>query len=290
MRRPTIACATCRELPEPDPDEPLLRAAVEAAGGTYDLAAWDGAPYAWEDADLVVPRSTWNYYEDPDRFLEWAERADAASTLVNPLSVVRFNLHKRYLLDLERAGVPVVPTVLVERGESVALAALLEDRGWSDAVIKPAIGARSWRNLRVGGETRREGQAHLDALVTDRDALIQPYLQSVEDHGERSLIWIDGVLTHSIRKEPRFSDDVESVSANAIPPPSGAAWIVDAALGAIEGELLYARVDVVPDEAGRLVVMELELVEPSLFFAQDATALARFAEALVRRASPRSSW
>ena len=287
MRRPRIACVTCRELPEPDPDEPLLRDAVEAAGGTYELVAWDGDPYAWRDADLVTPRSTWNYYENPARFLEWAEHADAASTLVNPLSVVRGNLHKRYLLDLERAGVPVVPTLVVERGEALALADVLRDRGWPDAVIKPAIGARSWRNRRVGEATSAEGQAHLDALVAERDVLIQPYLRAVEDHGERSLIWIDGVLTHSIRKEARFSDDLENVSDDAIAPPEGAAAIVDAAIGAIEGELLYARVDVVPDATGRLVVMELELIEPSLFFAQDADALARFADALVQRASSR---
>ena len=216
-----------------------------------------------------------------------AERADALSTLVNPLSVVRQNVHKRYLLELERAGVPVVPTLLFERGDAVSLGAVLQDRGWPEAVIKPAIGARSWRSLRAGVKTLAEGQAHLDALVAERDVLIQPYLCAVEDHGERSLIWIDGVLTHSIRKEPRFSDDVENVSRDAVAPPEGAAQIVDAAIGAIDGDLLYARVDVVPDDAGRLVVMELELVEPSLFFAQDASALARFARALVRRASSR---
>jgi hypothetical protein len=276
---------TCRELPEPDPDEPLLRAALESAGAEYDLVAWDGEAYDWAAANLVVPRSSWNYYEDPDAFLAWAERVAAATTLVNPIEVVRRNIHKRYLVDLARDGVPTTPTVLVERGEPRTLLSILDVEGWSDVVIKPAIGARSWKNLRVDRDTIETGEAHLVSLRETRDVLVQPYLAAVEGHGERSLIWIDGALTHSIRKEPRFGDAEESVSEVAIPPPEGAQAIVDAALATIDGELTYARVDVVPDEQGRLVVMELELIEPSLFFAQQPSALERFATALVRRAS-----
>ncbi|MCB9592701.1 MAG: hypothetical protein H6719_08205 [Sandaracinaceae bacterium] len=284
MRRPHIVCVTCRELPEPDPDEPLLRAAIERAGGDYTLAAWDDPTVDWASADLVVPRSTWDYYEAPDAFLAWAERVDAATRLLNPLAVIRANVHKRYLLALERAGVPIVPTELVGRGEARALASIVEARGWSDVVIKPAIGARSWGNRRVRPGEEVGGEAHLAAMLAERDALVQPYLQAVEDHGERSLIWIDGEMTHSIRKEPRFGDADESVSEEAVPPPPGGRAIVDAALRAVGAELLYARVDVVPDPTGQLVVMELELVEPSLFFAQDPAALERFCRAAVRRA------
>ena len=277
---------TCRALPEPDPDEPLLRAAVERAGGEYALVPWDGDEYDWNEADLVVPRSTWNYYEDPATFLAWAEHVAAATRLMNPISVVRDNLHKGYLLELARAGVPTVPTVLVRCGERRALEEVLDREGWTDVVIKPAIGARSWKNMRVNALSLEAGAAHLAALGAVQDALVQPYLASVEGHGERSLVWIDGELTHSIRKEPRFGDSDESVSETAMALPEGARAIVDAALATIDpsndGTLLYARADVVPDDAGRLVVMELELVEPSLFLAQAPSALERFACALVR--------
>lgn len=285
MPRPRVVCVTCEALPEPDPDEPLLRAAVEAEGGEYALAAWDGPPFEWERADLVVPRSTWNYYERPDAFLAWARRVASVTRLLNPLAVIEANIDKGYLVALERAGVPIVPTELVRRGDPRSLASIAEARGWRDLVIKPAIGARSWGNLRVGAADLARGEAHLTALLAERDVLVQPYLTAVEDHGERSLIWIDGALTHSIRKEPRFGDAPEQVSEVAMPLPDGAPAIVDAALATqAPHELLYARVDVVPDPTGRLVVMELELVEPSLFFAQDPAALARFARALVRRA------
>ncbi len=278
-------CATCDPLPEPDPDEPLLRAAVAAEGGEYDLAAWDGPSVDWARADLVVPRSTWNYYERPGEFLAWARRVASVTRLLNPLAVIEANVDKAYLVGLERAGVPIVPTELVRRGDSRSLAAIAEARGWHDLVIKPAIGARSWGNLRVGTADLARGEAHLAALAEERDVLVQPYLSAVEDHGERSLVWIDGALTHSIRKQPRFGDDAEQVSEVAEPLPDGAQAIVDAALATqAPHELLYARVDVVPDASGRLVVMELELIEPSLFFAQDPMALERFARALVRHA------
>ncbi len=281
---PRVFCVTCRELPEPDPDEPLLRAAVEDAGADYGLVAWDDPDVDWSAADLVVPRSTWDYYERPEAFLAWARAVDAVTRLENPLAVIEANLHKGYLLALEAAGVPVVPTELVRRGDGRTLASILEARGWDEVVLKPAVGARSWSNLRVDARSRAAGEAHLARLGATHDVLVQPYLRSVEGFGERSLVWIDGALTHSIRKEPRFGDADESVSEVAIPPPEGARALVDRVLGTIEDALLYARVDVVPDADGRLVTMELELVEPSLFLAQDRAALERFARALVRRA------
>ncbi|MCA9607830.1 MAG: hypothetical protein KC619_19610 [Myxococcales bacterium] len=284
MSRPRVVCATCRDLPEPDPDEPRLRAAVQAAGADYALAAWDDPSVDWSAADLVVPRSTWNYYERPEAFLAWARTVAARTHLLNPLSVIEANLHKGYLLRLEAAGVPIVPTALVRRGEPRSLASILEARGWDEVVLKPAVGARSWNNLRVDASARAAGEAHLARLGATHDVLVQPYLRAVEDHGERSLIWIDGALTHSIRKEPRFGDADESVSEVAIPPPEGGAALVATVLATIEAPLLYARVDVVPDETGRLVVMELELVEPSLFLLQDDAALTRFAQAIVREA------
>ena len=113
--RVRIAAVTCRELPEPDPDEPMLRAAVEAAGAEYSLVPWDGPDRDWGELDLVVPRSSWNYYVDPEGFLAWATRVDAATVLVNPLAVIRRNLHKRYLVDL---GVPASRLRTVSFGEA----------------------------------------------------------------------------------------------------------------------------------------------------------------------------
>jgi glutathione synthase/RimK-type ligase-like ATP-grasp enzyme len=277
-----VALATCRELPEPDPDEPLLVDALERAGIATEVVAWDGPDYEWGAVDLCILRSTWNYYEDLSGFLRWAERVASMTTLLNPLEVVRWNLDKRYLLELAARGVPVVPTELVTRARPRRLATILRERGWTDVVIKPCVGARSILSARAGTGSIEAGERHLAAVLEDRDALVQPYQPAVEDFGERSLVWIDGELTHSVKKELRLGDTDEQVSEQALPIPDGAQALARAALAVVDGPLLYARVDVVPLDGGGLALMELELAEPSLFFAQCSPALARFVAALSR--------
>jgi hypothetical protein len=123
---------------------------------------------------------------------------------------------------------------------------------------------------------------HLAALTARGAALVQPYLRSVEEYGERSLVWIDGELTHAIRKQPRFAGDIERIQGPlAIADDERA--VAEAALAPVADQILYGRVDLARDDAGQPVVMELELVEPSLFFAQHPGAAARYAAALRRR-------
>jgi hypothetical protein len=278
-----IALATCLRLPEPDHDAAPLAAALAAAGIDARPLAWDDPAADWSRARMTVLRSTWNYPEQPDRFLAWAERAARVSHLCNPLPVVRFGLHKGYLLGLERRGVPIAPTVLVARGARTTLAELLSERGWSDVVVKPAVSAASFRTLRVGPRDLAAGEAHLRALAAERDVLVQCYLPSVESHGERALVWIDGELTHAVRKSPRFAGESESVSAGAVPIAPAEAELARRAIDAVDPPPVYARVDVAPGLDGSPVLMELELIEPSLFFPQAPRALARFVAALERK-------
>ena len=145
----SVALVTCRELPEPDPDErPLLHALREVGLGA-ELLAWDDPAGSPSDFDLCVLRSCWDYYKDPEGFLGWIEDAAAVSRLLNEPRIVRWNLHKRYLQDLEAAGVEVVPTAWLERGAAADLPALMGERGWEDVVVKPAVSAASYRTRRV---------------------------------------------------------------------------------------------------------------------------------------------
>jgi hypothetical protein len=280
-----LRIATCRPLPEPDADEAPLLAALAARGITAEALAWNDARVDWDAPVATVVRSTWDYLHRPEAFLAWVERAARAAPFWNPPAVVRWNLHKGYLLELERAGVAVVPTELVRRGTRVALDELLRTRGWDDAVLKPAVSAASFGTLRVrtavAGELAR-GAAHLAELLAQRDMLVQRYAPAVETSGERSLVWIDGELTHAVRKSARFAGGEESVSA-AVPIAPDERALALAALARFRGELLYARVDVVRDEGGAPCLMELELIEPSLFLVQHPPALARLVEALVER-------
>jgi hypothetical protein len=276
-----VALVTCAPLPEPDPDAAPLAAGLAAAGVSNGTIAWDDSSACWSDFRIALLRSSWDYPRRQLELLCWAERVAALTELWNPLPAVRWNSHKGYLLELERLGVPVTPTALVRKGERRTLGELLSERCWRHAVVKPAVSAASYRTIRVDASDPDEGERHLRALLADGDALVQRYLESVEDYGERALVWIDGELTHAVRKSPRFAGEEESVSeAQRISPAERE--LARRVLAAVGAELLYARIDAAPGPDGEPVLMELELIEPSLFFAQGPTALERLVAALRR--------
>ena len=277
-----VALATCLELPEPDADLAPLLAALLAVGLRAEALAWDDRRAEFTSARMTLLRSTWNYPEHPAEFLAWVERTGARGTLWNPAATVRWNAHKSYLLDLSARGVPVVPTHVVRRGEAVSLADVLRGRGWQDVVVKPAVSAGSRGTLRVRPGEEAHGEAHVRALAATEDVLVQPYVRSVEGHGERAIVTIDGEPTHAVRKSPRFMGDAEVVS-EAVPIEPDEAALARRALAAAPGPLLYGRVDLARGDDGTPRLMELELIEPSLFFRQSPAALDRLVSSVLRR-------
>lgn len=278
-----IALATCLQLPEPDLDEQPLLDALGAAGVPAELVAWDDPDVDWARFPACVIRSTWNYFEQPAEFLAWCERAARETRLLNPPDVVAWNHHKRYLLELDSRGIPVVPTALVTRGSEARLGAILEERGWDEVVIKPAVSAGSFRTARFGARDSAAAAAFLADLSADVDTLVQRFEPSVARGGERALVWIDGAFTHAITKEPRFIGDEEQISA-AQPLREDDRALAERVIAPFAERLLYGRVDVIEDERGRPRLAELELIEPSLFVKQDAPAMARLVGALSRLA------
>jgi glutathione synthase/RimK-type ligase-like ATP-grasp enzyme len=275
-----VALATCRNIPEPDTDEPVLLDALAAAGIPARLLAWDDDAVDWDAPGLTVIRSTWNYYLRPGAFLAWAlQRGDK---LVNAPAIVRWNHHKRYLADLEAWGIPVVPTLWVDRHGSVGES--LAERGWTDIVVKPAISAGSHRTTRLSGPPFDD--AVLADLFDAGDGMVQPYVASVDDYGERSLVYIDGVITHAIRKSPRFRNDDERVVP--VPIADDERALALRALSHVAGTPLFARVDLVRDAGGQPMVGELELIEPSLFLTYSGEACARLVAAIGRRFAART--
>jgi hypothetical protein len=150
-------------------------------------------------------------------------------------------------------------------------------------VIKPAISAGSFGTQKVDPSVLEEGQRFLESMLEERDMMIQPYVESVDHYGERALVSIDGELTHAVRKSPRFSTDAEQVSAALPIADDERALAMRILMGAARGAL-YGRVDLARDERGAPMVMELELIEPSLFLLQHPAALSRLARAILSRA------
>jgi len=280
-----VALVTCTAMPEPDPDRGPLADALADAGVDATWVAWnDGLPLdGWAGYDLAVLRATWDYHLEIDRFLTWVSEVSTRVPLLNPAEVVRANAHKSYLTALAARGVATVPTLLISRDRPARVAELATDRGWRDLVIKPAVSGGSFRTWRVTADAP-DAEARLAAVLAGGDALVQPYVHDVDAAGERALVWIDGAFTHAVRKSPRFTGDDERVTG-PLPIADDERAVATAALAPIAERLLYARVDLCRDASGRPQVMELELIEPSLFLLQHPPALARLVRAITRHAS-----
>lgn len=284
-----LTLVTCSQLPEPDHDEQPLLDALADAGIDARMAAWDDADVDWGEAALTVVRSTWNYWDDRDAFLDWMRRASSASTVLrNPLNVMSPNTHKSYLAALERANVPVVPTRWFARGGRAADADMLRTLPWRHVVTKPAVGggSRGVRAFDLGSDDELEAAAaHVTSLQQLGEVLVQPRLESIATEGERDIVWIDGEVTHVVTKHTRLEGDDEHVDTPRDPDEAELAlarWALRTIPAVEQRELLYARIDVAPDELGTLRIVELELVEPSLFLAMHEPAMDRFVAALAR--------
>lgn len=273
-----LALATCDPLPEPDPDERLTVERLTAAGFQVSLLPWNRPTANIDLVDLILLKSTWDYPANVGAFQTWLQQAAAKSQLWNPLPVCLWNLDKHYLEDLGRAGVRTVPTVFSHD---------LQDIPWTRYVVKPTISCGSFMTRVFERHESAEASQFLRKLLRTHEPMVQPYLESVDTEGERSLIWIDGQFTHVVRKAPRFESGDEKVEMAGL-PSNEEAQIAQRAIDAAPKPLLYARVDLMRDNDGELCVSELELLEPSLFFVQNPQALDRYVEGIQRlaRVSP----
>lgn len=294
MASSRIALVTARAARGLDEDLAPLEQALRDTGARVAVADWDDARVDWSQFDLALLRSTWDYTERVAEFLAWAQRASAQTRLLNPLDVVRWNTDKHYLLDLARAGIATVPSEFIEPGADAAsaLAGFLQRHAHEEFVVKPAIGAGSRDAQRYARAQREPALAHAQRLLTDgRSVLLQPYLDRVDEHGETALIWFGGAFSHAIRKGPLLKPNAgptralfaaEHISARAPEPDELRLAAQTLAAIPFAQPLAYARVDLIHDAAHAPCVLELELTEPSLFFAHAAGSAARFAAVLLR--------
>jgi glutathione synthase/RimK-type ligase-like ATP-grasp enzyme len=285
-----IALITARQALSLDEDLSPLANALHHIGVEVHIVPWDAAQ-DWSEFDMLLLRSTWDYTWRLAEFLGWAERASRVAALVNNLPTIRWNVDKHYLGALAAAGVPVVPTSFVEPDAELAeaLERFLASDGCAELVIKPAIGAGSRDAQRHPRQARAAALAHAARLLAaGHSVVLQPYLARVDREGEAALIFFGGEFSHSIRKaallQPGAGATTEFFAAETISARQAAAdelAVARQALAAVPfGTPLYARVDLIRDDRGQPRLLELELIEPSLFFAHAPQAAARFAECL----------
>ena len=289
MRAPTVAIATCAAQPAPDAENRLLIDAVRARGADARAVAWNARPPGgWDAFDAVVVRATWDYTAALPEFLDWA--AGIGGRLHNRPDVIAWNADKRYLFDLGRAGLPVVA------GEHVAPGASFRPPSGRH-VVKPTVSAGARDTALYDAARADAAREHVRALhAAGRDVLVQPYLSRVDDEAETAVVLIDGQPSHCMRKGPLLALDQ--------PPVDGLFRVEDMRRRACDDDVLhlahrthafvaerfgvplYARVDVLRDDTGEPAVLEVELIEPSLFLDHAPGSAERLAGALLRRTRP----
>jgi hypothetical protein len=290
-----VALATCSQLPDLDKDDAPLIGALAERGVTAEPAVWDDPAVDWQAYDLVLVRSTWDYSPRHDEFLAWAR---ALPKVANSAEVIEWNTDKRYLRELEAAGIPVIPTIWLDPARHLSKRAVhTRMPAFGDFVVKPVVSAgakNTGRYQPVSAQSRGKAIAHATRLLDDgRWVMIQPYVTSVDTTGETCLIFIEGELTHAVRKNALLTgpaeesgelyaeEEMESFEATGaqIDVAQRALAVAREATGA---DLTYARVDLVSGDDGEPMVIELELTEPSLWMRYGSGVEGRLADAVVK--------
>lgn len=281
-----IALATAISACGSDDDLAPLLQACAAEGLRADIVAWDDPTVSWARFDAVLLRSTWDYTRRLPEFLAWCERVSTQTRLLNPLEVVRWNVDKHYLGELAARGVPVIESHYLEPGDDPAALPEL-----AEFVLKPCVGAGSRGARRFVAAERDAALLHArELLAQGHSVLQQPYLAQVDERGETALIFFEGRYSHAIRKGPLLRRGEAATRALFAPEHIGARTPSDeerevarCVVAALPFErLAYARVDLLPSPEGPQL-LELELTEPSLFFATAPGAADRFARGLAAR-------
>jgi glutathione synthase/RimK-type ligase-like ATP-grasp enzyme len=280
-KKKRVAVVIYRDLRRLDQSEVLLMAALERNGFEAQAIPWDQRSISWPSYDIVLIRACWNYHLRPKRFLDWVRLLEVASVQTwNPTKIIRWNITKTYLADLKRRQVNIIPTYFVPKGKTVSLSNILRHHDWTQAVVKPTIGAAAYRAQRVSYSNALRFQTHLDRILKHTGAMIQPLMNEIFD-GEYSFVFINGEYSHTILKRPKDGDfRVGSGSEALVEPPGDLREQAKVVLTAIDGRVLYARVDGL-NVKGRLSVMEVELIEPHLSFDLFPPGADKLAHALI---------
>ena len=282
-----LAIASSRQFPSVHPDDAHLVATLERLGVQATVCVWNDPQVEWTAFDAVLIRTIWDYFEHYAAFRGWLDMLDRLDVItINDTKTLRWNSDKRYLLDLEREGVPIIPTHVAHGGSLQHALSSMSER---DVVIKPTVSGGAWHTVRGKTGTPACQQA-IDALPKHLDYLVQPFVPEIASEGEWSLMFFDNTFSHAVLKRPtagdyRVQEQHGGRTAPATPDDSivhaaGKTLLATAALG--YRNLAYARVDGVMVN-GQFLVMELEVIEPSLFLTGNPDAAERFAQHLVER-------
>jgi hypothetical protein len=265
-------------------DDERAIAPLAELGWQTETLSWRQTARPWSDFDAVIIRSTWDYWNDVPAFLEALAQINRQSRLANALDLVHWNLSKTYLRDLQGKGVSVVPTLWLDSLDGCSPGLCSDRLGTDQLVVKPVVGANGQDAFRFGRHEDPSRWATIAACFPGRACMVQPFMDKVITEGEFSLFYFNGEFSHAILKIPAAeefrSQEERGAQIRSVAPEPGLLAVGRKAMAAVAPSPLYGRIDFVRNAAGAFDVMELELIEPSLYLRMDPQAPRRFARAV----------
>lgn len=263
----------------------LVQEALEKRGWRVRRINWDHPEMDWNSTRYVLFRSTWDYFNRFREFDQWLERIKDHTQMLNSYETIRWNLDKHYLLELSEKGVPIPPTRFIEQGTRTSLKELLRETGWNEVILKPAIGGAARHTYRFTSDRSDRHENIFQSLVSQETLMIQEFQNQVLDRGEVSFVLIGGRFTHAMRKKARDGDfRVQEDFGGSLHPYEASRQEIafaEAVVSHCKHTPLYARVDAIWDNRNLLVISELELIEPELWFRYNPNAAELFADTLL---------
>lgn len=282
-----FALATFKDEPNLFRDEVPLIPAFEKRNVRAVPVIWNNPAVDWSEFDAVVIRNTWDYHQQPQAFLEWlAQLENLKLPVINPPDLMRWNMDKRYLKAL--SDIRIVPTIFCE-DDSANLGRILQEHQWEQAVVKPIISASGENTWQVNLNTTNTFEQDFQAMVSQFGAMIQPFMPQIAE-GEWSFVFFDGDYSHTVLKIPpknsMFTHEERGATLQLVEPASTlieqAKKVIKAAHGITGIRPAYARVDGILDNKD-FVLMELECVEPELYFSRCEGAAERFVDVILQQ-------
>lgn len=265
-------------------EDRLVQEALEAKGLKVTKKDWADPDFDWSTAKTLLFRTTWDYFHRFEEFSPWLDKVSKLTTLINPAEQIRWNMDKHYMRDLKEKGIPIVESHYVKRGSTDSLADIHKKTGWTETVIKPTVSGGARHTYKLNPNNYAEHETIFKDLIAKEDFILQPFQKNVPVDGEVSHIVIGGKYSHSILKlakagDYRVQDDYGGTVHKYAPSPEEVEF-AEKATKACDPLPLYSRVDVIWDNNKDLALIELELIEPELWFRENNKAAKKLAEAV----------
>ena len=251
-------------------EDNYVKHALENLSLNVGRLAWDDKYFDWSTTKYVLFRTTWDYFDRFDEFSKWLDKVSKQTKLLNSEKIIRWNIDKHYLLDLKQKGTHIIPTIYIEKNSQITLQYLHQKNNWNETILKPCISGGARHTYKLNLESLNDHENIFQELISNEAMMLQPFQNSIVEKGEISLVIINGKFTHAVLKKAkkgdfRVQDDFGGTVYNYTPTSKEIIFAEKAVKACIEIPI-YARVDITTDNDEKLAIVELELIEPELWF------------------------